>query len=102
MSSAQVIVGHRQVSKTVTMEVDRGLLTRAKSGYNTAAEDRLIILFKQQYKRVHGRSLDYLPRAGLTIEETDESQSRPQGCDCSCKYCDDQGHCGNASRGCHL
>lgn len=102
MTTAQIVVGHRQVSKTVTMDVTRSLLTRALSGYDTAAEDRVIILFKQQYKLVHGRSLGYLPRAGLTIEETAESQHRPQGCDCSCKYCDDQGHCRNASRGCHL
>ena len=102
MANAQIIVGHTQLSQTVTMEVDRDLLARAKSGSNPAAIDKLIILFKQRYKQVHGRSVGFLPRRGLQIDETPQSQQRPQGCDCDCKYCDDQGHCRRADKGCHL
>jgi hypothetical protein len=100
---AQIVVGHTQLSQTVTMEVDRDLLTRAKSGANPAAEDKLIILFKQRYTQVHRRNVGYLPRRGLQIQETTESQQRPQGCGCDCAGCDDQGyHCHRQDRDCYL
>lgn len=103
MANARVVVGHRQLSRTVTMEVDRDLLTRALSGYNHAATDRLIIMLKDRYKQVHGRGVGYLPRDGLLVEETTESAQRPQGCGCDCTGCDDQGyHCHREDKDCYL
>ena len=97
---AQVVVGHKQASRTVTMEIPRSLFQQANSGYNHAAETRVLMMFKDEYKRVHKRGLGFLNSGELSMTETSESQARPQGCGCECPGCDQGHHCRKEDRDC--
>lgn len=104
MSKAQVVVGHTQLSKTVTMEVDRDFLTRVKIFGHSASQTAFVMQFKRTYERTHNTSVGFLTWRGINVEETNESKNRPQGCaleDC-CPGCDQGHHCHNTARGCHM
>lgn len=103
MSKAQVVISHTLLSESLTMEVDRDLLTYAIRGRNTQARNKIVLLFKERYLKELGRSVTtYLPWDGLGINETEESTNRPQGCGCKCAGCDQGYHCCNEQRGCYL
>lgn len=103
MTNAEIVVSHVLLSRTITLEVDRDFLTRAQSGYNEGAEKALAILVRDTYNQKYRQNVRYLPWRGIKIQESPQSQLRPQGCGCSCAGCDDQGrHCHKADRDCYL
>jgi hypothetical protein len=38
----------------------------------------------------------------LRLQEDDEDDVPPGGCDCDCAYCDQGSHCGEAENGCRF
>lgn len=98
-----MVVSHVLLSRTITLEVERNFLTRAQSGHNEGAEKALAIRVRDAYNKQYGQNVRFLPWRGISIQETPQSQQRPQGCGCSCAGCDEQGrHCHKADRDCHL
>ena len=105
MSKAQVVVGHTQLAKTVTMEIDRDFLTRATVVGHQPSQTALVMQFKRRYEEVHRTKIGgFISWRGINLEETEESKNRPQGCaleDC-CAGCDQGHHCHNTARGCYM
>ena len=100
MPKAGATVGHRLVSETIEMELDTGLINNARHG-NTKAQDKIVMMFKDEYRRVHRRGLaGYFPFRDLQITVTRISEE-PEGCDCECPSCDMGRHCSNTGKGCY-
>lgn len=102
MSKAQIVVTHRRLPESVTIEVDRDLLMSVLHGHNKTARKRLILMFKVRYGREHVEIHDHLSWEGLGFSETEESANRPHGCGCECPGCDQGYHCHKEAKECYM